>query len=54
MIDLKSIKSHVQMLRTVIEENGETYTPAGMMVFLQVLLKDFENLLVMKEDHENS
>jgi len=44
-LDPKSIHSHVRMLRIIIEENGETYTPEGMMVFLRVLLKDFENLL---------
>ena len=39
------IKGHVQTLRTVIEEGGETYTPEGMVIFLRTLLRDIEWLL---------
>ena len=42
---LDKIKSHVQTLRTVIEENGETYTPEGMVIFLRSLLADLDAIL---------
>jgi len=39
------IHSHIQTLRTVIEENAQTYTPEGMVIFLKSLLREFEFLL---------
>jgi hypothetical protein len=42
---LAEIRSHTHTLHIVIEENGETYTPEGMVILLRSLSRDLDDLL---------